>query len=487
VWAAAVISALMGCAGDDRIKVDDPLDDIRNPRLAESQRVRAIDRAWSQVEAGTLDRKTVREELKTVAFTPAWPPKMRTEALAKLASDTTEEGLADTHGNVKLMLPREADHSVTRFLCEQATVHGWADATPALIRSLSRPWNRVADTDRPEYHAITVLNPGKDVQEVVYAVFLNPPTEGGIFGMVPADRVRADAWDLLARIDPAGAGRLRLISEADAGPSGPVADIRASMQELRCFPLTGDELGWLARLHNDPSSREWWQQTAAAVSTLDTQKAGHLQLRHLEPIRWASVNRTAWMSASREELLQQIRESLKGRQMHRRRAAEYENWRPSPEGLRDWEAKLSWADCLTILVVDQAIHQPAIIQTLIAQAEMDREDRTAEYGGLLRIDDPSGVATVVLYPPRPGARRGDKQFIASTDMMNQGAQSLAHFHFHAQEPRNGEYAGPSADDLMYSARTGRTCLVFTTIAAGVLDADYYQPDGVVLDLGELQR
>ena len=72
-------------------------------------------------------------------------------------------------------------------------------------------------------------------------------------------------------------------------------------------------------------------------------------------------------------------------------------------------------------------------------------------------------------------------------MIEQGDRSLAHYHFHAQEPRNSSYAGPSPADLAYAARLGRTCLVFTSVGSDTLNADLYQPDGVVLDLGELRR
>jgi hypothetical protein len=49
---------------------------------------------------------------------------------------------------------------------------------------------------------------------------------------------------------------------------------------------------------------------------------------------------------------------------------------------------------------------------------------------------------------------------------------------------NAEFAGPGPGDADYAIEQGRACVVFTSIRAGVLDADYYQPGGVVIDLGE---
>ena len=42
-------------------------------------------------------------------------------------------------------------------------------------------------------------------------------------------------------------------------------------------------------------------------------------------------------------------------------------------------------------------------------------------------------------------------------------------------------------DLAYAARYGRSCVVFTSVSGGVLNADLYFPDGVVLDLGEVRE
>ncbi len=106
---------------------------------------------------------------------------------------------------------------------------------------------------------------------------------------------------------------------------------------------------------------------------------------------------------------------------------------------------------------------------------------------MLKASTPIAGPAAILYPPRPGSRRGDHEFVASTDMILQSDDALAHYHFHVQEPRNSEYAGPSANDLAYSARYGRSCLVLTSVASGVMDVDFYQPDGAVIDLGEIVR
>lgn len=464
---------------------------MRDGTLPRPTRVLAVRRAWESGQKGQIDRVTVREDLKTVAWSPTWPRELRLEALRMLLSDTDPKGLEDSRGLVRLMLPREPDAEVVGLLSEEAAARGWADATPSLIRSLSRMWPGTADAQRPEYKAIAALSPGKSVAAVVAEVFVNPPDEGGPFGLVPAERARADAWDLLARVDADGSVRAGLVQSApEGGQAGPLTDMRASLRDLRCLPLTGDELRWLASLHDfrDGARRAWWDQTAAVVAGLTSREAEKLQLRHLEPIRWASEHRSEWLRGDRAWLLGQLEKRLDGRAMHRRRAREQSTWRPPPERLKDWSAKLSWPDLVAIMTIDEAVRDPAVAASLFAQADMDREDRTAEYGGLLRAGHPaagSGAFQVVLYPPRPSARRGDKQFVASTDMIAQSDHALAHYHFHVQDVRNSEYAGPSVDDLAYAARQGRSCLVLTSVSSRAINVDYYQPDGVVIDLGTI--
>jgi hypothetical protein len=41
------------------------------------------------------------------------------------------------------------------------------------------------------------------------------------------------------------------------------------------------------------------------------------------------------------------------------------------------------------------------------------------------------------------------------------------------------------DDLAYAARQGRSCLVLTSVSSRAINVDYYQPDGVVIDLGTI--
>ncbi len=488
----ATILLLAACAGPPGFG-EDPMETVRNPRQKEERRAKAIDAAWDRVLEGKADRTMVREELKTLAWSASWPEPLRIKALNTLLSDTDPEGEADSRQLVKLMLPREQSLEMIRVLCEGAAQHGWEDTVPSMVRSLSRSDAATPDTARPEYRAIARLRPESPVPGTVMALFLDPPAAESGYGANTPERVRADAWDVLARLDPSADLRASMIAGAEKSDDPAIASLRACLADLHTLPRAGDELVWLWSLR-DPADRlnaAWWAESAGVIRPLYNDRGRMLELRHIEPIRWSARGSPVWIAATRAELVSIAEDRLAGRTFHRR--TERDPGEPiRSESLTEQADRLDWGDLVTILVLDDAVHEPAAVSALFAQADMDRADHSAEYGGLVEAwalgpVDGAPPFRVVLYPPRPSQRRGDREFVASADMIDQGDRSLAHYHFHVQESRNAAFAGPSTPDLAYAARLGRTCLVFTSIGPDTLDADLYQPDGVIIDLGELHR
>jgi len=490
---AAVVGTLAcvlaGCGSGKPSIEADPLTAARDAKFATSQRVEAVQRAWSEAKAGKTNASAVRSDLKDLAWGVDLPVEVRLAALNAVFEDEAPATLDDSRSMTRLMLPREASPAITSRLCEEAVKRSWKDCTPSLVRSLSRWHEGIPDARRDEYQAIAALNPGEKPEAVVYGVFLNPPDKS-VLGFVPPERAQADAWDLLRRLDTDGSVRGSLVFDLEKEQGPGVALMRRAFHELHVVPLTGDEYLWLVSLGNerDKAKAEWWNATTRLVASLDEPRRAHLQVRHLEAIRATNVLHPERLSMDRAALLEEARSRLSGRSIHTRTPREREIHRPPPETLAAWEEKLSWGDLVALLLVDDALRDPALVASLFAQRDLDREDEKAEYGGLLRADGPAGApCSAVLYPPRQGERRSDKEFVASTDMMQQGDLALAHYHFHAQVVRNADFAGPSAKDLTYAARFGRTCIVFTSMALDRMDADYYQPDGVVIDLGDIRQ
>lgn len=466
----------------------DPLERLKDPALSPGGRLAALEAAWSEAQSDPGLLAPTRRALLDVAWDTGAPERLRVAALDRLLSDPDPEALERARREARLMLPRERRWGVVERIAEAAASHGWRDFTPALIRAWSQPDRQVKDADRPERAALERLHPGRPVTEVVLEQFLRPEVIDEVPGLDMEQRLRADAWDLLARIDSDGTARLSLLEGPEAASASDplVQDLRAGLSDLRAIPLTGEELTWLRTLRGDssPAAREWYEQAAEAIGRVDRSTQRVLHLRHAEPIRWASRHRPEWLSASRQEMLGLLRERLKDRRIRERTQGYGDPGMRLPERLDYWEPALTWADVLTVLVLDEAVRSPGVISSLRTQIELDRKDTGTEFGGVLSSSGEGFEA--VLYPPRVGQRTNDNSFVASEDMVRAADRALAHYHFHVQNWRHAEYAGPSAGDLIYAARSGRNQLVLTGLRRGVVNVDYYQPNGVILDLGELE-
>lgn len=487
--------AVVGCSTYS--PSEEPLVDVSNRALAGKARVQAIDAARERVAADPGRTATTQRVLKDVAWTASEPTTVRMAAIGALLDDPSEAVRADAKEMVKLLLPRERSLAVVIYLSEVAKARRWTDAIPALIRSYSRSveslgWTGgIRDADRPERDAIIALSEGRAIEEVVFGVFLKPPAVQDTLGADWEARLRSDAWDLLARLDRDGTQRRRMVGAVPPGEAEIVEQIRRCVRDLRAMPLTGDELRWLSRLLDakKTGNAEWWSQAAAAIATLPPEV--QLSMRHAEPVRWASVAHKEWLGASKEELLGVLRARLEKRRIWERNV-EQARYRVR-ERLDHWAPTMEWADVLALLIADEVVHEPGVLKAITAQAELDRNDQTTEYGGAI-LRKNVGLGTIpreewvaMLFPPRPGQRQGDERFVASDDMLNASDAALLHYHMHVQKERNEQYAGPSPGDLIYAARFGRSCVVFTSVGkGGRMNVDYYQPDGVVVDLGEVE-
>jgi hypothetical protein len=515
VLALAALAAA-GCTSPALRPTGDALLDLRNPNLQVNQRVDAVDTAWGEVLAGVRDRPRTREVFKDMAWSASLPREMRLAMVRALMTDESPEGTADSIRLVQLMLPSESDRSVARLMIAAAGQRGWTATTPSLVRSWARTFppqpgkkqdDPEPDSSRVERVALDALHPGRTAEAVVFDTFLDPgepPAGASSPAFRWSERVREDAWTLLSRLDPRQTLRPQLIAsgresavrpEASAAAAALAADLRAAQSDLGVLPDSGLELAWLRRLRagtdaaNTKANAAWWAQATAAVAGLAPEQRRGLALRHVEPVRLAAAHRAELLSASRDALLAELAARLDGRERNARSADRGPSDQPRRERLADWSPQLSWADLLSVVIIDDAVRSAPVVEALFAQTDLDRKDTTTEYGGSLEADARADAPAfrAVLYMPRQGDRTSDEKFVASDDMMRYSDRALAHYHFHAQYLRNEAYAGPSVGDLDNAAASGRSSLVFTSITAGQLGVDLYTPDGVVLDLGTIDR
>ncbi len=481
-----LILVSVGCASSQRAVPDDPIVASRRADLPADDRVAAIRRAKADADAGRADPSILRLAMKDLAWSLEAPDPVRVAALEVLLWDEAEQ--EDSLTLVREMLPTEPGRGPVAVMATASADHRWLGATPALVRSLARPLPGVRDADRAEYKALRTLYPDEPPEGVALAVFLDPQTDPGPAGLALDMRVREAAWDLIGRLSPDPRARASLL---DSAPSGDGAGILAALREVRdrlgAVPATGEELRWALRLHEQREAelRVWWEQASAAVLGVGGEGRETLALRHVEPVRWAGQNRSEWLGAGRGQLLDELRERLRGRQIYPRTQSVRGTATANAERLAEARDALVWGDALALLVVDEALARPEVRAALFEAADADHKDSTTEHGGMLWSD--ARGFHVQSFPPRGSTTPDDRRFTAPREMIEHSSAAAAHFHMHVSQRRNRDYAGPSPEDLDYAARFGRTCIVLTSLDSSTLNADVYFPTGAVVDLGELER
>jgi hypothetical protein len=489
---------LTGCGGKPKGVTGEPTIDLKNHELQANQRIQALEAVWAEAGTDSARLPVAREASKDTLWKGGAPPILRQRALQLLMTDTSEGGMADTRKFMRLRLPTETQWPLVVDFCtaieRRATEPGWPDETSSLVRSYARKVPIPPDEDRPERAALLALHPGKKIEAIVFDVFVRPSENGA--PSHPDDSVeksREAAWDLLGRLDPDGMQRATLAAGvASDDPS--IKELNRCAQDLGVVPITGSELSWMHGLMDSKDKRNvaWWTGAKEAVGRLNTDQKKGLKLRHVEIVRWVAANHSEWLSDTRERLLSELDGRLNGRRVWLKTEGLGPGEEKSKEVLKDWGSQLAWGDLLAILTLDEVVHQSGVAAELFKQAAQDQADTSTEYGGVLWAAEEGGVPTgngekfaVRAYQPRTTQRKDDRTFIAPEEMFTDSARSMAHYHFHVQSVNNRAYAGPGRGDLEYAATHGRNCVVFTSVRQGVMDVDYYQGNGAVIDLGEI--
>ncbi len=481
---------LSACAspGTPRVR-SNPLAASRNASETIPTRLNAIKQAWQQVQEGQADRRVFRSAMKELAWALDTPEAVRAKALEAILWDDDDE--ADSIKLIQQMLPTEPGRMPVAVMATAAAEHHWTQCIPALVRSLARPIEAMPITDRSEYKALQQVQPDRSVEQVVLAVFLDPQTDPGPAGLHLDMRTREAAWNLLGQLHPSTRDRAALLETtlpADDQGRTILQQLRLLYHDLHVLPRTGEELRWALNLieEKDTYLATWWQQTHQATTDIITREPDmELTMASLEPIRFASIHHADWLTQSRDQLVAQLDARLDIRQHY----ARMKSIRGTPTALAERFSlvrdTITWPQTLELLVLDDALHEPAVIADLFAAARKDHNDHTTEHGGVLYWNESQNRWAVRIFPPRGSSRGDDRQFIAPRDMIESTPTALAHFHFHVATWRNRDYAGPSPGDMDYAARFGRLCVVFTSLSDHAFDVDAYDPLGLVVDLGQL--
>jgi hypothetical protein len=486
---AAFATLLAACGTPSPGVSDDPILRMLSPTEPIARRRDAMDTAWNAAEQGEYELRPTREALKTIAWSPSAPEELRVRAVQKLASDESPEGRADNLEMARLMLPRERSRGLVTAWCREAVEQRWTELAPALVRALSRDVPGLSFEQRSEVQALRQLFPSEDLATIAFGVFMQPATDAGPYGVDWDERTRADAWAVLARLDPDASRRRALLAATDADDADAMLSaLQAALHDLSLVPTTAEELRWLVMLR-EPAHRAWWEEAVrAATSAGFVDDSSSLALRHLSALVDASRHASDRLAMDADALRTEADARFASRDTRSRDDLFDSLSRARRQTFAPQRDAFSRADLLTMLAVDDAVRAPTVVEQLFRQASLDNGDTSTEYGGILeRTSGAEPVYRALLYPPRPSQRTGDRRFVASEEMIRAGATALAEYHFHAQKWKNAEYAGPSDEDLRYAASSGRTCIVLTTLDRDRIGVDLYQPDGRIIDMGEIAR
>jgi hypothetical protein len=294
-------------------------------------------------------------------------------------------------------------------------------------------------------------------------------------------RQRVAAWALLHRLLDDKGRLVEVLSQVQTDDPL-LSDLKAAAMELGVVPDSMETVTWLRIIRADSA---YWAAARTAVEKLGPEQRHGLELRHLPVLVYAGDTMPQSLQTSREELISQITHAI-GRQEHFLKGPTYDGpMDEHPQQFRQWREALSWGDLLVTDVMLQLIASDRLARAWFAHADKDRVDTTTEYGGLVRRDS-KGEPYVHAYSPM--IRRHDLKYIPPKEVVTDGYQALAHYHFHAQEHHNSRFAGPGIGDLERIARTQQfNGLVLTFVDENRLNVDLYFRPEVVIDLGTLRR
>ncbi len=465
----ALLGPFLGGEGCAPRSIEDPVTVLADPDETSSRHAAAM----RMLEATTEPQDTSRA-LKRMIVADGYSVDVREMAFDRMRI-IDPEGLQRL---LEIQMPKIDAIQWRERLCEIIAAEPWIDMTPTLIRAWARPMpNWVEDPkDRPERLALIAMYGEDRLADVLVQVMLDADP-------VVAANLRARCWELLVA-EGQRDRVVELLERSDVPPrDGMFRDLRTISERTGIIPANREEIIW-ARTLCRPENSGFLDAAAAACDRVPESRRPALELRDLGVLVAAMRLDPGLLDEDEAALYADLRGSVDvdGRRLY---SANFTGWNAThTERLRDVRRKLDWGDLLAIRIAVESLGIEAVRGHLFRYAERDMLDESTEYGGVISVDD-QGRIEVLEFKPR--LRRGDNRFEATQEMFDAAYTGVFHFHNHAQEYDNRDYAGPHMGDFAYAEATRANCLVFTFIDSRTINADFYRHGGVVVDLGTFQR
>jgi hypothetical protein len=460
-----LVLALLQCGGQTMSNPSSTLQEIGRPSAVHIKAMTLLD-----TQVG-VKNQLYRETLQKMLWIPGYTNEARMEALQRLwANDQSS-----TARLIRQQLPRLNNWGWLNELCLWIAKEDIKELNEALISSWSSPTSMVmSEEERPEYKALASMYGEDAIVEIIFTSLVqsNKTWKQGY---------RTRCWELLHRLSE----RERLVellnSDIVEDDDGFLIDLRKAMNDFGIVPHRREEILWIRELAK-PEYASFWKEATDALNALDEKRRLDIEMRDI-PIAVSLKRHGApdSLSRSKQEIIDQIQQKIKG-QTHYFEQEGGGNYQQGMELLRSHKSRLTWGDAIAIEIALKALDVPEVRTHLFDYAIRDHEDETTEYGGVIALDK-KGRFEILEFKPK--IRHHDRQFNASQDMFDAAYTALFHFHFHAQEYRNGDHAGPGMGDKNYATNTRANCLVLTYINENTMNVDYYRHTGVVVDLGTI--
>lgn len=403
--------------------------------------------------------------LATALSEPATPREVRLAILAYLV----KQGYPGLVGHV-VALPHARDPQLRSAILE------WIqeNPTPGVLAEIVKLWaseGRTSVDDEVRYRQVVAKITGKKWDEAL----LDALNSTEFFA-------RGSAIDVLGARVPEP--KLRKTIAAMKPQTQAVLAMQYSLENFGCLPKTrGELLGTVIAYAGGPI------RLARAAAMANKWQADHGYLFNIRDLHLLSnlAGDPLREMMPRRQLKLELATAISARQ------------KPRPDGhgglaggrhkfrrgrLVDFEMQfesLSMADLWNLALINEMVTRlrfKLAIRIIIAR---DRADRQTQWAGLMTYEH--GKAEAKLY--HSAAKHGDDTYVPSERMLNDSANCLCYFvgHFN-REAINPITVGPSNSEMEFSRITNLYGIVLTSLEPGWVNATYFNPQGVVIDVGD---
>lgn len=422
---------------------------VMSRSLSPEQRIESL-RVLDRLQASNIE---IYPALAAVLAEPETPLTLRESVLAFLIS-RDYPGLGE---HISAALPTASDDRLRGAILDWLIRH----PSPTNLAQIAKMWalekSRTGDTEL-RYRRVVEQMSGTSWDQAL----LNGLNTEEFFA-------RGSALEVLAARIPVEQLRTRIMRLP--ARTDPVKAMQYFSERFGYLPTGGRELmAEVTAFRNGPE-----RLTAAMVLAYEWQKPQfggyrfnirdtHLLMRLAnDPLR---------KMQPREKLVNDLAAAINSRH-HTAPAAGQRNmdFRGQLEGL-------SMADLWNLTLLNEMLSQSSFRAALQNAIAKDQPTRQGQLGGLISYSL-SGRAEAKLY--RPGERRGDELYTASSRMIQDSLDCLCYFVEHYQ---SDNYIGPTQRELEFAHDYNLCGAILTTLSKGGLAAVYFTPAGTPVDLGE---